>query len=538
MYPGYFALVYQWDHRCHSLTESIRKRFQRISRELLKLEHEKISNTDSLLSYYMKWHYSKELFQFTINQIEKRQFVINSLGYRGYGVNRDLYDALSSIKHEYALRLGSLLDERFKKNLTLAKKVIHLSKKVIDSRNSAYIIEGLCKKLGRNPDRNILKGGRAAVLNLNHYFKVMEETPWQTNTAIFEKLFLNVGNSSMTITKGCMGYNNLLSPWDLKLTGNRNLLVACREIFSNLHIFSEIGIHLLKRIHYVLSKDIDPDAGNFRTFDFPDKNGVTFDFDNFQREIGDLSHVLWETGQSFHNLDSFIYNLSRSYYMFLGIHPFRDSNGRASRCFINYMLIKKGIPPISFNFEDEALALPRYGGGMEEMHDYLKIRIRKAVDSYFYERKKLEDFGLFNKHICNVSFDTGFHFRQEGKQLEVNFQAYLIPDSNPLSWEFQDQCKIVFPNENHLYSMAIYCGFSCRRHGEWEQVFCLKKNLPVEEIKSDLPGIRVFDIDFILVLQDGHYDYNYFNCCVVSSEGGRIFNNKRLNYSYRIERTL
>src|SRR4030042_1344055 len=102
MYPGYFVLVYQWDHRCYTLMESIRKRFQTVSRELGELELQTARDTVTLLNFYKKWHRNKELYQRTITEIQKRQFVIDSLGYRGYGVNRDLYGALVSVKKEYA----------------------------------------------------------------------------------------------------------------------------------------------------------------------------------------------------------------------------------------------------------------------------------------------------------------------------------------------------------------------------------------------------------------------------------------------------
>jgi fido (protein-threonine AMPylation protein) len=537
MYSGYFVLAYQWDYRCHSLVESVRKKFQHLARELGELEHQDARNKESLLNYYKKWHYNKELYHITINEIKKRQFVIDSLGYRGYGVNRDLYGALGGIKNEYT-HLHRILEERFKKYIDFSKRVIYLPQEVIDSLNSSYIITELYKKLNRNPEENIPKTAYPTGLNPDHCFRVMRKTPWPVNTAIFQKLFLNLGNSSMTITKGSMGYHNLLSPQNLKLIGNRNLLAMYKEIFSNLHNFTHISIDLLKRIHFVLSRDIDPNAGNFRTFDFPDKNGVTFDYGNFQREIGDLAHVLWETGQSFHSLDAFIYNLSRSYYMFIGIHPFPDSNGRVGRCFLNYMFLKKGIPPISFKDEDEIFALPRYGGSMEDMYNYIKTRIAKVVDSYFYERWKLENIS-FSKQIYNVSFDSGFHFRQiydRPCKLEANFNAYLIDDSNPKSWQYQDQCWVVFPNEYLLYNMTIYCGFSHSRQSQWEHVFSLKNNFFIKEIRSDMPGIRIFDIDFVLEPNGAYYNYNYFNCCVVSHEGGRIFNNKGLNYSYRIEK--
>jgi fido (protein-threonine AMPylation protein) len=210
----------------------------------------------------------------------------------------------------------------------------------------------------------------------------------------------------MTIMRGSAGYHNPFSSRDMKITGNRNFIELYRELFSSLHTFTGIGTDLLKRIHYVLSKGIDPNAGNFRACDFADRNGVTFEDGNFQRELGDLSHVLWETGQSFHDLEAFIFNLSRSYYMFIGIHPFGDSNGRTGRCLLNFLLLKKGLPPVSFADGKEIFALPRYGGSMEDMHEYIKTRIMMAVNLYFYERWKLERLGFLAKSIYNVSFDS------------------------------------------------------------------------------------------------------------------------------------
>lgn len=538
-HPEYFVLAYQWDHNCHNLMQSIRRKFQHMISELDELRYQDAWDMESLLNYYKKWHYNRELYHLTINNIDRKQFVINSLGYRGYGVNKDLLGALEAIKNEYAGHAYWLMGERFKRHIDFTKRTIYLPQELIDSMDSHYIITELCKKLRWNPEENIPRAAYPVGLNPGHYFHVMGGTPWPVNTAIFQKLFLNLGNSSMTIMKGSMGYHNVLPHRDLKIIGNRNFIDIYKEIFSSLHNFTAIGIDLLKRIHYVLSKDITPNAGNFRSHDFHDRNGVTFDFGNFQREIGDLAHVLWETGQSFHHIDDFIYNLSRSYYMFIGIHPFWDSNGRVGKCFLNYMFLKKGIPPVSFKDEDEVFALPRYGGSMKDMHDYIKMRIMRAMDTYLYEKWKLEHFGFFTKRIYNVSFDSGFHFRQiddRPRKLEVNFNAYLIDDSNPLSWQYQGQCRVVFPSEHLLYNMTIYCGFSHDWRGEWEHVFSLKNNFFIKEIKSETSGVRVFDVSLVIELRDVHYNYDYFNCCVVSHEGGRIFNNNGLNYSYRIEK--
>jgi hypothetical protein len=508
-------------------------------RELGELEYQHPHDTESLLNYFKKWHYNREHYFLTINEINRRQFVIDSLGYRGYGVNRDLHRALDAAKNEYAGRVYWLITERFKRTLELAKKTIFLPQERIDSMDSHYIIGELCRQLGWNPDEHIPAVCHPVKLDLGNYYHVMSQgTSWSVNNAIFRNLFLGLGSSSMTIMKGSRGYHNLLSPRDLKVMGNNNFIELYKQLFSALDAFTDIGIDLLKWIHFVLSRGIDPNAGNFRTHDFSDRNGVTFDFGNFQREIGELCSVLRDTAAHFHHLETFIYHLSRAYYMLIGIHPFDDSNGRTSRCFLNFLLIKKGLPPISFLTEKEILAYPRYGGSEEDMHEYIKARIMNAVDRYFCERSKLDHLGFLAKSIYNVSFDSGFHFRQIGdfpRQIEVNFQAYLISDDHPLSRQYYEHCMIVLPNERLISNLVIYCGFSRDHCGEWEQTCRLKNNFLISELRADLSGVRVFDIDFFVELRDESLRYGYFNCCVVSPETGRIFNNRGLNYSYRMD---
>ena len=536
---GYFAFAYQWDHHCHDLIQSIKDRFNQMLRELGELEHQHPQDAESLLNYFKKLHYNKEHYYFTIQDIDRKQFVIDALGHRGYGVNRDLYGALDAVKREYAGHISWLITERFKRQTDLTKQTIFLPQERIEALDSHYVIGEICRKLQLNPDEHI-PAIRPVTLNLGRFFEVMsQQTSWSVNTAIFQKLFLNLGSSSVTIMGGSSGYHTPLSARDMKIIGNRNFIDLYRELFSNLHTFSDIGIDLLKRIHYVLSRGIDPDAGNFRTYDFSDRNGVTFDFGNFEREIRNLDHILWETGQSFHNLGAFIYNLSRTYYTFIGIHPFGDSNGRTGRCFLNFLLIKKGLPPVSFIDEKEIFALPRYGGTIQDMYEYIKARIMRAVNQYLYERWKLERFGLLSKGIYNVSFDSGFHFRQiedMPRKLEVGFHAYLIDDNNPLSRQYQEQCMVVLPNEYLISTIIIYCGFSHEQGGEWKDGFHFRGNFFMHEIRADIPDVRVFDIDFIIELSSENFSYEYFNCSVVSHEAARLFNNKGLNYSCRMER--
>jgi hypothetical protein len=57
-------------------------------KELNELEYQHAVDTESLLNYFKKWHFNKEHYYRTIHEIDKKRFVIDSLGFRGYGVNR------------------------------------------------------------------------------------------------------------------------------------------------------------------------------------------------------------------------------------------------------------------------------------------------------------------------------------------------------------------------------------------------------------------------------------------------------------------
>jgi len=325
---------------------------------------------------------------------------------------------------------------------------------------------------------------------------------------------------------------------DVKLRANRDFVRTVLGVFAGLSEYTEVGIDILKRLHHELTGGRDRNGGAFRQIDFPDRNGVTFEFDNFYREVADLAVVLDQTGRSFDCLDEFIYNLARSYYMLIGIHPFWDANGRVGRCFLNLFFLKKGLPSITLNSDEEGLALPRYGGSMEDMHGYLWKRLHRAAGTYLYERQKLEAFGLLEKRIHNASFDSGFHFRQiDGRppKIEVHFETFLIEDSNDLSRAFMEESRIVLPEKSLLPGLIVYCGLCVAPFSEWKNRFRVKGDLYVRELASDQEGVRVFDIDFLVDIPGQARPGDYFACSVVCEELGRIFNNKGLNYSYRLD---
>ncbi|MGD0231931.1 MAG: hypothetical protein ABSC19_16515, partial [Syntrophorhabdales bacterium] len=250
----YFVLAYSWDHHCGVLVESLKRRFEHVAAEVSGLERDELTGTEALLAYYKKWHYNNELYHLAMTELTSRQFVINSLGYRGYGVNRDLLKALGDLKERYRGLEASLIGGFYRK-ARLANQTVSLDGDTIDQRRSDRIIAKLAGKIGKNAADEIPRARKEDPFDLDHYFTVMsKETSWDVNTTIFRKMFFSVGSSSMTIMKGSTGLHNGLSCQELKLLANRNFVETGREIFSTLPAFTQIGIDVVKRIHLALSR--------------------------------------------------------------------------------------------------------------------------------------------------------------------------------------------------------------------------------------------------------------------------------------------
>lgn len=502
----YFVLAYSWDNHCLRLHDLLEGRLSRIEAEVEEAQRDGTPRLPD--DRRTRLRAAREESLHALAAIKKREYIINSLGYRGYGVNRDLLAALQALDDK-GQRLGKRIDA------------------LIDGGGS-----GVCADAPS-------QAREEKDLDLALYWRVMaRETSMETNAAIFQRMFFSGGKESMTIMKGSTGLYNGYSCQELKQRGNANFVHAVRKIFEGLSDYAEIGIDMLKGLHYDLTAGIDPKAGSFREIDFPDRNGVTFEFDNFYREVSDLSIVLDETARSFHCMEDFIYNLARAYYMFIGIHPFWDGNGRVGRCFLNSMFLKKGLPPITLPVDDEVLALPRYGGSMEQMHDYLKGRLQRAAATYLYERSKLGDLGFFGKRVYNTAFDSGFHFRQIDdlpKKIEVGFEVLVIAEDDDLSGAFKEECRIVLPDACLVPALTVYCGLCDAPFSEWSHSFRLKGALRVKETSSEIGRVRNFDVDLVLDVPRQARNGELFACSVVCEERGLLFNNKELNYSYRLD---
>ncbi len=544
---GYFVLAYHWDHHCHDLVEALKARYAALREEIAEVRPE----AGALLAHVERLRGLKARLEAHHQELQRRRQVIDELGHRGYGTNRDLAGALETLGREHE-EGWSLLRERFLSLAPLLPAGVRLAPTALEHLNAdavlAALLSAAAEPAAGSPRAKRRRTGSAmpAVAPeqaepdvFERYFSVMSGTAWPVNTTLFQGLFLRMGTGSQTIMRGKVGLTSDRPPQELKALGNRNFLDMYRESFASLHLFSEVGLDLLKRIHWVLSKGLDPDAGNFRRIDFPDKNGVTTEWGNLDRELADLGKVLWETGQGFHDLPRFLWDLARSYYMFIGIHPFWDSNGRVGRTFLNHMLLKKGIPPLTFRDEEEIFALPRYGGSMEEMHAYLLRRIRRAMEAYLSERERLQRRGLLGKEVFNVTGDSGMRFRQlndSPQKLEVCCTAYLLPDGAPLAAQLVEQCRVVLPSEELARSAELYCGLADGERGEWKRALGLQAPALVEEVEGDVPGARAFELTWLLEMDEAFLRHDWFYCSVVSPVDKRVFSNKGIYFGTRIEK--
>ena len=508
----------------------------RVIREgLLHLEKVTPSDPRSLLHFYSDWHECRELYRSLLDEMGSREHVLHSLGNRGFGVNHDLLAAVTALRTE-CQGADAWFDRVFEQGVAAVRDHVDLPWHLAAARRSDHIVTELCAKLGVSARDYLCQPEQEAKPSFDHYLHVMtHETPWMANLAIFRKMFLSMGTSSMTIMGGSIGLHNDRSCQELKVLANRNLNDACRTVFSRLGEPTDVNIGLLQELHHGLAKDLLPNAGRFRDFVFPDLNGVTFEYENFQREVDNIDVVLREIARSFDRLPDFIRDLARAYYLVIGVHPFWDSNGRAARCLVNHLLLKKGLPPVILDDGDEVLALPRYGGSMEDMHLYLQDRLEAAVDVYFHERWKLESLGNLHRPIHDVTFDSGFSFRQLGdqdQQVEIGFEVLVVDPRHGQRESLVDQCRVVLFDEAMLDDTTVYLGLSRGPGTRWRDGFAVHGISWRKEVASPAPGVRAFDVDVTVALPPGAQPGDHLSCAVTCEKAGLTFNNKGLNYSH------
>ena len=158
-------------------------------------------------------------------------------------------------------------------------------------------------------------------------------------------MFLTLGETSKTIMKGTIGHENFYSPQYLKTVANDNIKNLFEVIIRTSPKTLVMDVNLLKRVHHILYRGLDTPytcrPGEFRTFDFDDKNGVTIEDGKLEKELLVLENYLDKMDWNTPDLYKLIRGISEIYHLIIAIHPFSDANGRVGKCFFNYIMMVK-----------------------------------------------------------------------------------------------------------------------------------------------------------------------------------------------------
>jgi len=112
----------------------------------------------------------------------------------------------------------------------------------------------------------------------------------------------------------------------------------------------EIDHITIQRIHEVVTRGIDVDAGKYRVYNVRITGATKTppDFSKVYHLIDDLIALLKDRGGKEHPIKTATF----LHHKLVEIHPFTDGNGRVARLLTNLYLMKEGYPPIVLRKEE------------------------------------------------------------------------------------------------------------------------------------------------------------------------------------------
>jgi len=539
--------VYEWDENCQRIHDYIAENFKHIAEETGQLEYnDNPQNAYELLNYYKKWHYNNELFRLTVSEIISRKTVLEKLLNDGYGVSIDLAKDLETFLNREVTWYSKSLEFTFYLQIEKVKQIIYVPDHQLQQKNSWHIIAQLCRKLNLDEQENIPyiqnESDYEVRGSIDAFFRESRKIPLHANIATLLKMFLSITEESGTIMSGHIGNVNIDPAYRIKYIASRNIRELFEFMYGHLDAYINIDLHFIQNIHYRLTKDLDQShswkAGEIRTEDFENKSGLTFDFGNFQRGINEIADFTANANWDTDSFEYFIRQLVTLYYMLISMHPFLDSNGRTAKSLVNFLMLKRGLPPIIFDTYEEIPALHRYGGKALDMEKYFKKRIKRSVNFYFEELYRLNELNLIEKHFYNINFDSGFYFRQLNglsPGIEISFKIYEVPPSYDIYSYYSEKCKITIPSKNKLEGVRINYAFTKELFGEWEFIGETSPNCFIYKGK-DHYHIDTWEVTLIIPIEYNISQFKYLELGV--NNGEAYFNNKGLNYRYELERSL
>jgi Fic family protein len=171
---------------------------------------------------------------------------------------------------------------------------------------------------------------------------------WTYNSNAIEGNTLTLSETKVVLEGITIGGKSMVE--HLETINHREAILFVEELISNKESLSEWNI---KNIHALILKEIDNNnAGKYRT-----ENVVISGAKHIPPKyyhVGDLMQKLVAEYKNEWNDYHPVVRATLLHGEFVKIHPFIDGNGRTSRLFLNFELMKNGYTPIIIKNEDRA----------------------------------------------------------------------------------------------------------------------------------------------------------------------------------------
>ena len=146
----------------------------------------------------------------------------------------------------------------------------------------------------------------------------------------------------------------------------------------------EIDHTAIQRIHEVVTRSIDVDAGKYRVHNVRITGAIKTppDFSKVTYLMDDLIAMLKDKDKKEHPIKTAAF----LHHRLVKIHPFTDGNGRVARLLTNLYLLKEGYPPIVLRIKDRKkyyrfLSLAD-GGNLDPFANFIAKSIDESLTHY------------------------------------------------------------------------------------------------------------------------------------------------------------
>jgi fido (protein-threonine AMPylation protein) len=248
------------------------------------------------------------------------------------------------------------------------------------------------------------------------------EKDWITkyifNTTNLEGNTLSLGETDLLLNKGVTPQGK--SPREIREILNMQDCINYRKNYEG-----DITIYFIQRLHKLVLNKIDESAGKFK---------------RLQNYITGTEFLPTAPTQVFDELKKLIewYNMNKNamhifevavlfHQKFVMIHPFNDGNGRTTRELVNFILEKRGFPPIIYKSKDVKLyfdALEAGNNGNNKPLVELSYNTVKKDYSYIMNQDRLLDNWMLNEEEQKEVKTQGVTYMKE-KQLKFHFPQDL-----------------------------------------------------------------------------------------------------------------